>query len=72
MRNIITRAGEDTKIVICGDISQIDADDLDEYTNGLVFAAESMKGSPACAQVVFDKEDCVRSRLASEALLRMK
>ena len=72
MRNIITRAGEDTKIVICGDISQIDADDLDEYTNGLVFAAESMKGSPTCAQIVFDKEDCVRSRLASEALLRMK
>lgn len=72
MRDIITRAGEDTKIVICGDISQIDVNDLDEYTNGLVYAAESMKGSPVCAQIVFDDDDSVRSRLVSEALARMK
>ncbi len=72
MRDIVTRAGEGTKVVICGDPKQIDNHMLDKYNNGLVFAADRFKGSPLCAQLTFDKEECVRSSLATEALKRME
>lgn len=68
---IVTRAGEGTKIVICGDPDQIDNPKLDRLNNGLVYAAERMKGSNLCAQVTFikdgEKKETVRSKLASEA-----
>ena len=71
IRDIITRAGEGTKVVICGDPEQIDAHALDKWNNGLVFAAEKMKGSRLCAQVKFDNEESVRSNLAKEAINRL-
>jgi PhoH-like ATPase len=71
MRDIITRAGKGTKIVICGDINQIDNHTLDRWTNGLVFASEKMKGSDLVAQVTFAEEESVRSALATEALKRL-
>jgi len=67
IRDIITRAGEGTKIVLCGDPGQVDAHNLDRYNNGLVFAAQRFIDSPLCAQITFDSETCVRSRLAKEA-----
>jgi len=69
---IITRAGDGTKIVICGDPDQIDNPKLDRLNNGLVYAAERMKGSKLCAQVTFNKEETVRSEIASEAAVRLK
>lgn len=68
---IITRAGEGTKIVFLGDPDQVDAKYLDRRNNGLVFAAEKMKGSPCCCQVTFEQEESVRSFLAMEAAKRM-
>ena len=68
---LITRAGYGTKIVLCGDPDQIDAKYLDKRNNGLVFAAEKMKGSKYCAQITFDQEEAVRSDLAMEAVKRM-
>lgn len=68
---LITRAGCGTKIVLCGDPDQIDAKYLDKRNNGLVFAAEKMKGSKYCAQITFDQEEAVRSDLAMEAVKRM-
>lgn len=68
---IITRAGEGTKIVICGDPDQIDNPRLDRLNNGLVWASEMMKGSDVCAQVTFTKEETVRSKLASVAAERL-
>lgn len=68
---MITRAGCGTKIVLCGDPDQIDAKYLDKRNNGLVFAAEKMKGSKYCAQITFDQEEAVRSDLAMEAVKRM-
>lgn len=68
---LITRAGYGTKIVFCGDPDQIDAKYLDKRNNGLVFAAEKMKGSKYCAQITFDQEEAVRSDLAMEAVKRM-
>lgn len=69
--SIITRVGEGTKIVVCGDTEQIDSAFLDAASNGLTFAAERMKGSPLCAQITFSKRESTRSALAHEAIRRM-
>lgn len=68
---IISRAGNGTKIVLCGDPDQIDDPHLDKNNNGLVFAAERMKGSSLCAQIRFDQKEAVRSPLAMEAAKRL-
>ncbi len=71
IKDVITRAGTGTKIVICGDPDQIDnAITLDRNNNGLVYAAEKMKGSPLAAVVTFHAKDSIRSPLAREALMR--
>lgn len=70
MRDIITRAGKGTKVVICGDPSQIDNHLLDKYNNGLVYASENMKGA-VCAQVTFENTESVRSILAAAALKQL-
>ena len=71
--SIISRVGVDTKIVLCGDVEQIDPQPhpLDGRNNGLSFASERMKGSPLVAQVAFTHDECVRSPLAMEALKHM-
>ncbi len=67
IRDIITRAGVGTKIILEGDPNQVDNPRLDAYNNGLVFAAEHFKDSSLCAQITFDSTECVRSALAKEA-----
>ena len=71
MLGILTRAGEGTKIIICGDLDQIDNTKLDRHTNGLAFALKTMMGSPLCWIVGFSREETTRSRLAAEAAERM-
>lgn len=71
MLGLITRAGLDTKIVIAGDINQIDNPKLDKKNNGLSFAAERMLGSDLCMQVTFDDSECERSLLSQEAAERL-
>lgn len=68
---IITRAGVGSKIILAGDPDQIDHPRLDKRTNGLVYAAERMKGSPLCWQTTFDSHECTRSPLALDAAQRM-
>lgn len=43
LKTIITRVGEGTKIVLTGDIEQIDVSYIDATTNGLTFAVEKFK-----------------------------
>lgn len=71
VKGIITRAGKGTKIILLGDINQIDRPMLDERTNGLSYASEYMKGSPLCWQVTFDAKECQRSKLAMDAIQRL-
>lgn len=71
-KGIITRAGKDTKIILCGDPEQVDAKFLDERTNGLSYISEIMKGSPLCWQITCDDEECIRSPLASDAIKRIR
>ena len=71
MLGIITRAGTGSKIVIVGDPEQIDNPRLDKYNNGLVYAAEHMKGSKQVMQLTFTDDECTRSPLAKEAAERL-
>ncbi len=72
VRDIITRPGDGTKIILAGDPSQIDVPELSAKNNGLVTAASCMAGSSLCAYLKLDKESVVRSALAREAIERMR
>ena len=65
---IVTRAGEGTKVIFCGDPKQIDNQYVTEKTNGLSYLVENMKGSPLMAVIETDESDIVRSSLAKEAV----
>lgn len=65
VKTILTRAGEGTKIVLTGDIEQIDHSGLDSETNGLAYLAERMRGQHLYANVVLEKGE--RSELATMA-----
>ncbi len=65
VKTIITRAGEDTKMVFTGDIYQIDHPYLDSYSNGLSYLVDKMQGQPLYAHVNMEKGE--RSELAELA-----
>lgn len=65
VKTIITRAGEDTKMVFTGDIEQIDSPYLDEKSNGLSYLTEKMNGQGLFAHVNLVKGE--RSYLAELA-----
>lgn len=65
VKTIITRAGENTKIVFTGDIFQIDTPYLDTQSNGLSYLIEKVKGNSLCAHVTLEKGE--RSELANLA-----
>jgi PhoH-like ATPase len=65
IKTIITRAGERTKIVLTGDIFQIDTPYLDAQSNGLSHLIDRVKGQPLYAHVNLDKGE--RSELANLA-----
>jgi len=64
VKTIITRAGENTKIVLTGDPFQIDIPYLDESNNGLSYVAEKFKNEPIAGRIVLNKGE--RSILASK------
>ena len=70
-KGIITRAGNDSKIIMIGDPTQIDHPFLDSRSNGLCYSSEKMKGSPLCCQVSLWETECERSPLAMEAGRRL-
>lgn len=72
MLEIVTRAGEGSKVVILGDIEQIDDPHLSKRSNGLVFLSERMKGSKLCAQIELYENEAVRSPLAIEGAKKLK
>ena len=65
IKTIITRAGEDTKIVFTGDINQIDTPYLDEHSNGLSYMIDRLKGNALFAHIKLEKGE--RSELANLA-----
>jgi len=65
VKTIITRAGEDTKIIFTGDIYQIDTPYLDSQSNGLSFLIDKIKHHEIYAHVRLEKGE--RSELANLA-----
>ncbi|HNV23915.1 MAG TPA: PhoH family protein [Candidatus Omnitrophota bacterium] len=65
VKTIITRAGENTKMVFTGDIFQIDHPYLDIYSNGLSYLIEKMQGQKIYTHINLEKGE--RSELAEIA-----
>lgn len=69
VKTIITRAGEDTKIILTGDVEQIDSPYLDAESNGLAYMIDRMKGQKIFAHVNLIKgERSELSEIASNLL----
>lgn len=65
VKTIITRAGENTKIIFTGDIYQIDTPYLDSQSNGLSYLIDKIKHHEIYAHVRLEKGE--RSHLANLA-----
>jgi len=65
IKTIITRAGENTKIIFTGDIFQIDTPYLDAQSNGLSYLVDRMNNNNVYAHVNLEKGE--RSELANLA-----
>lgn len=65
IKTIITRAGENTKIIFTGDIYQIDTPYLDSQSNGLSYLIDRIQDHPLHAHITLEKGE--RSELANVA-----
>ncbi len=65
VKTIISRAGENTKMVFTGDIYQIDTPYLDTQSNGLSYLIDKLKGQNIYAHITLQKGE--RSELANLA-----
>jgi PhoH-like ATPase len=65
MKTILTRVGEGTKIILTGDIEQIDNVYVDETTNGLAYAIERLKAYSLTGHVTLKQGE--RSKVADLA-----
>ena len=66
--SIITRVGENTKIVFCGDASQSDLTKTNER-NGIVDFMKVIRAMPSFEIIEFGIDDIVRSGLVKEYLI---
>jgi len=65
LKTIITRVGEGTKIILTGDIEQIDNVYIDETSNGLTHAVEKLKEYDIAGHIALQKGE--RSKVATLA-----
>ena len=63
VKTIITRAGENTKIILTGDVRQIDTPYLDDQSNGLTYVIDRFKGKDLYCHITLEKGE--RSELAN-------
>lgn len=63
IRTIVTRVGENTKIILTGDIGQIDNVYINEFNNGLSHAIEKLKGESIYGHITLTKGE--RSKVAT-------
>ncbi len=69
VKTIVSRVGEGTKIILTGDIGQIDNPYLDSSSNGLSYMVERLKGHTIVGHVTLAKSE--RSQLASLAAQKL-
>lgn len=65
VKTIITRVGENSKVILTGDIQQIDNAYIDAVDNGLSYVIEKFKDEPESAHITLQKGE--RSALATKA-----
>ena len=65
IKTILTRVGENTKIVMTGDIEQIDNVYVDETSNGLTYVVEKFKNHDIAGHIILTKGE--RSKVATLA-----
>jgi len=65
IKTVVSRAGEDAKVVLTGDAYQIDNPYLDASSNGLTYVVERFKDQPIHGHITLAKSE--RSELASLA-----
>lgn len=65
VRTIISRAGENVKIILTGDVNQIDTPYLDRQSNGLSFVIDRMHDHPIHSHITLERGE--RSELANVA-----
>ncbi len=65
VKTIITRAGENTKIIFTGDVHQIDTPYLDAQSNGLSYLIDKIKDRAIYSHITLEKGE--RSELANLA-----
>ena len=65
LKTVITRTGKNSKIILLGDIEQVDLPYIDKYSNGLTIIIEKLKGESITGHVNFEKG--YRSELANIA-----
>jgi PhoH-like ATPase len=65
IKTIITRAGENTKIIFTGDVNQIDSPYLDKLSNGLSYLIDKIQDHAIHAHITLEKGE--RSELANIA-----
>lgn len=65
VKTIITRAGDNTKLIFTGDIHQIDTPYLDSQSNGLSYLIGKLRGNKLFAHIKLEKGE--RSELANLA-----
>ena len=65
LKTIVTRIGENSKIILTGDIEQIDNTYLDATSNGLSYAIEKFKEHEISGHIILKKGE--RSKVATLA-----
>ena len=65
IKTVLTRVGEGTKIILTGDIEQIDNVYLDETTNGLTYVIDRFKEQSSAGHITLVKGE--RSQIATLA-----
>ena len=65
MKLVLTRAGEGSRVILTGDPDQIDREEINSLSNGLVQVVERFKGQPSFAHLTM--HEVMRSRIAEMA-----
>ena len=69
VKTIVSRVGEGTKLILTGDIGQIDNPYLDQSSNGLSYAVERLRGIGLVGHITLQRSE--RSDLASIAAAKL-
>lgn len=68
-KTLVTRMGKGAKIILIGDLAQIDNPYVDAHTNGLVFTRNRLQGQPFMAHVnLFKGERSIMAEVAANLM----